>query len=369
MKQMKKKNCITISLGVLVLLVSVKVVFMHKKKETDDASVVYYSQFPQNFQLTGEGFVIENELMRYPYRIHQLGDYVYVLDLHGEDHFCHLFYKNNFKNVVSFAQRGNGPQEVLQALCMDVQSENSIWVFDTQKRNMIRWRYSVEQRNVIFEECIHIEDKGVHSANCTWGSDSLFFFTDGSGMSRILKCDIHGKILERIGVIPTEKEVDDSKKGALAQAWNGFVSYNPNRQLLVVVTQLGDVIEIYNLQNGTNKILRGPLGEPIYQITREGWAVPTGFMGYSDVEVTDNYIYAVFHGRSFKDIAKDPQGTPDGGEFIHVYNHEGVPVCRMILDCAIYGIDVDEKNGVIWATDVNSEEQIVKYQLPEMLKL
>ena len=116
-------------------------------------------------------------------------------------------------------------------------------------------------------------------------------------------------------------------------------------------------------------MLRGPMGEPEYQTTRKGWAVPTGIMGYSDVEVTDNYIYAVFHGRSFKDIAKNPEGTPDGGEYIHVYSYEGAPVCRMILDRAIYGIDVDEENGIIWATDVNSEEQIVKYRLPDVLKI
>ena len=70
-----------------------------------------------------------------------------------------------------------------------------------------------------------------------------------------------------------------------------------------------------------------------------------------------------------KEIAKDIEGTPDGGEYIHIYTHDGAPVCRLLLDHAVYGIHVNEEEGVIWATDVNTEEQIVKYRLPEMQKL
>ena len=251
---------------------------------------------------------------------------------------------------------------------MDVQSEDSIWVYDTHKREVTRWGYSTEQRKVSLQECVRIKDRMTHSSNCAWGGDSLFFFTDRSGVNRILKCNTRGEVIGRIGTIPTEKRVDDNKLGTLAQAWNGFVSYNPHKQLLAVASQLGDVIELYDLKHGTNKNLRGPLGEPVYQTTQDGWAVPTGIMGYSDIQITDRYIYAVFHGRTFKEIAEDIEGTPDGGEYIHVYAHDGTPMCRLVLDHAIYGIDVDEENGIIWATDVNTEEQILIYSLPIFLK-
>ena len=153
----------------------------------------------------------------------------------------------------------------------------------------------------------------------------------------------------------------------LAQAWNGYIKCNPLKQTLVVASQLGDVMEIYNLKEGTRHILYGPHGEPVYDISPNGFAIPSGIMGYSDLEITDRYIYAVFHGRSFKDIIKDPQGTPDGGEYIHIYDFKGNPICRLILDHSIYGIDVDEENGIIWATDVNSEEQIIRYNMPSVI--
>lgn len=367
---MKKSICVGIGLLSILLAVGIGLVWVSMRGNTNvEVAAMSYSKFPSDVRLESEGFAIDDELIRYPFRIRQQGDYVYVLDLHGSENFCHLFRKDNLKSVVSFAQRGNGPQEVLQAISMDVFSEDSIWVYDTHKREVTRWGYSAGQEKVSLQECVHIKDKMTHSANCAWGGDSLFFFTDRSGVNRVLECNTRGEVTDRIGTIPTGRQVDNNKLGTLAQAWNSYVSYNPNKRLLAVVTQLGDVVEVYNLQEGTNKVLRGPMGEPEYQTTRKGWAVPTGIMGYSDVEVTDNYIYAVFHGRSFKDIAKNPEGTPDGGEYIHVYSYEGAPVCRMILDRAIYGIDVDEENGIIWATDVNSEEQIVKYRLPDVLKI
>lgn len=362
---MKKKLYASVGLLLFLLLASIKVVLHHMERNVVEAAM-YYTQFSQDIRLTGEGFAVEDELMRYPYRIRQRGDYVYVLDLHGSENFCHLFRKDNLASVASFAPKGNGPEEMLQALCMHVQSEDSIWVYDTHKREVSRWGYSSERDKVSLRESVCIEDKMTHSSNFAWGGDSLLFFTDRSGKNRVLKCNARGEVVERIGAIPTEKRVKESQKGTLAQAWNSFLSYNPQKQLLVAATQLGDVIEIYNLKDTTSLVLRGPMGEPEFQTTSEGHAVPVGIMGYGDVQITDNYIYAVFHGRTFKEIAKDIEGTPDGGEYIHVYAHDGTPVCRLVLDHAIYGIDVNEEEGVIWATDVNTEEQIVKYQLPTL---
>ena len=43
-------------------------------------------------------------------------------------------------------------------------------------------------------------------------------------------------------------------------------------------------------------------------------------MGFSDVQVTDSAIYAVFHGTTFKEIAKQNGRLPDGGKYIYVFS-------------------------------------------------
>ena len=175
--------------------------------------------------------------------------------------------------------------------------------------------------------------------------------------------------MHKFGVIPTvDEDALQNARPALAQAWRSFIDYNPRSGILAVATQLGEVLEIYNLKDSTHVVCMGPHGEPEFQVSG-GYGIPTGIMGFSDVQVTDRAIYAVFHGRSFKDIVRDARNGinhPDSGQFIYVFSLAGKPLKRYVLDHYICGISVDEQRGVIYATDVNEDEPILEYHINGM---
>ena len=85
-------------------------------------------------------------------------------------------------------------------------------------------------------------------------------------------------------------------------------------------------------------------------------------MGFSDVQVTDSAIYAIFHRTNFKDIVKQRGRLPNGGKYIYVFSLEGELVCKYELDHYIYGIWIDEATKTIIATDVNNDQAIVRFQ-------
>ena len=167
-----------------------------------------------------------------------------------------------------------------------------------------------------------------------------------------------------MGAIPSEnEEALEHARPALAQAWRSFVDYNPRNGVLAAVTQLGEVLEVWNLRDSTHVVCLGPMGEPEFQV-EEGYGIPTGIMGFSDVQVGDSAIYAVFHGHSFRDIAREVQQgkpLPDGGKHLYVFSLMGEPLVKYELDHYIYGISVNEKNGFFIATDVNRDDPIWKY--------
>ncbi len=99
-------------------------------------------------------------------------------------------------------------------------------------------------------------------------------------------------------LLPTKK-LWRTPRPALAQAWRSFIDYNPRKGVLVAATQLGEVLEIYNLKDSTHVVCIGPHGEPEFQVA-EGYGIPTGIMGFGDVQVTDNAIYAVFQGKKLQ---------------------------------------------------------------------
>ena len=57
----------------------------------------------------------------------------------------------------------------------------------------------------------------------------------------------------------------------------------------------------------------------------------------------------------------------DGGRYIYVFSLTGEPIRKYVLDHYVYGISVDDLNGRIIATDVNSDEPVVKFGLYEFI--
>lgn len=124
-----------------------------------------------------------------------------------------------------------------------------------------------------------------------------------------------------------------------------------------------------HLQKGKYTILSyivriGSCGEPDFKVS-QSYGIPTSIMGFSDVQVTDSAIYAVFHGRSFKEIAQSARSGVnllDGGKYVYMSNLTGEPLCKYVLDHYIHVISVDEQKGIIIATDVNKDESIIEYR-------
>ena len=65
----------------------------------------------------------------------------------------------------------------------------------------------------------------------------------------------------------------------MAQAWRSFLDYNPHDGVLAMVTQLGEVLEVYNLKDSMEVIRIVENGEPKLKYLKdmeslqESWAL------------------------------------------------------------------------------------------------
>ena len=313
------KNSITLLFLSFFLFISCD----HKHKEYAKG-VLFYSGFPHERELIGEVIELDTALLRYPFRIRIEGDRVIVMDLHGLDHYGHLFQYPSYQYLSSFGKRGD---------------------------------------SLLRDETVTLDEDILRPLDFAIYNDSMFIIPDYSGENRLCRVNCNGKLIDKIGIIPTidEKALENARP-ALAQAWRSFLDYNPNNGILAVVTQLGEVLEVYNLKDSTHVVRIGEYGEPEFKIS-DGYGIPTGIMGFSDVQVTDSAIYTVFHGTSFKEIARQSGRLPDGGKYIYVFSLEGEPLCKYVLDHYIYGIWVDEDTKTIIATDVNDDQPIVMFSI------
>lgn len=324
-----------------------------------------YTDFPQEQEVKAKTVLLDTALFRYPFRLHVGNDKAVVLDLHGVDYFFHAFTYPDFHYLSSFGKRGDAPQDMLSA--ENVRWNGAFWwTLDANKSELTRFEFALSGDSLLRQEAVSLDKDILRALDFVQYDDSTFIIPDYSGESRFCKVDRNGRLLYKFGTIPSANEdALQNARPALAQAWRSFMDYNPRNGLLVAVTQLGEVLEIYNLKDSAHIVCSGPHGEPEFQVS-EGYGIPTGIMGFSDVQVTDKAIYTVFHGRSFKDIAQDAQNGidhPDGGQYIYVFSLSGEPLRKYVLDHFICGISVDEQRGVIYATDVNKDEPILEFDI------
>ncbi len=76
---------------------------------------VPYDAFPETRSLMGRVLPLDTAVFRYPFRIRVQGDKAVVLDLHGTDHFFHVFSYPQGHYLSSFGKRGEAPHEMISA--------------------------------------------------------------------------------------------------------------------------------------------------------------------------------------------------------------------------------------------------------------
>ena len=326
---------------------------------------MFYADFPETLELRGETIPLDTALFRYPFRVRVQGNKAVVLDLHGADHFFQVFHYPDGIYLTSFGKRGDSPEEMVSAENIRW-NRGFLWALDANKSELVRFGFALSGDSLLRQEAVPLDKEILRALDFVQYDDSAFIVPDYSGNSRFCMVNRQGKLLRKMGAIPSvDEDALKNARPALAQAWRSFIDYNPRNGVLAAVTQLGEVIEVYNLKDSTHVVRIGPHGEPEFQVS-QGYGIPTGIMGFSDVQVTDSAIYAVFHGRSFKEIARSAQkgiDLPDGGQYIYVFSLSGEPLRKYVLDHYIYGISVDEQRGIITATDVNKDEPIIKYKM------
>ncbi|MBE8722325.1 BF3164 family lipoprotein [Sphingobacterium pedocola] len=312
--------------------------------------------FPETISLQGKKKTMQDSVyLRYPFRVRLKDDILYVMDIHTAAHHIHLFDYKILQHKGSLAHRGEAPGEFLGTENIRIDEQGDVWTLDANKSKIVRLVQQEDEQPIE----INLDKKLVRTLDFDRLNDSVFIVPDYTGQHRISFVNYHGNILKHAFQIPSSNENENAIVSA--QAWRSFISYNPHHGILAMATQLGQVLEIYDIKQDTIiEIVGQESGAPQFT-NRGGYAVPTGIMGYSDIHVGHEHIYALFWGSSFEDIRKRPDDHREGGRYIHVFDLKGNPVRQYVLDRYITGFHVDEANKKFIALDVNSNQPIIEY--------
>ena len=321
--------------------------------------------FPVMEELKGRTIPVDSAMFRYPYRLEVREDRVVIEDLHGPDHYYHLFTYPDFRYLSSFGKRGEAPDE-MQTVDDFFWNGQTLWALDNIKSELVRWELNDSRDKMIRSERIKLDKATFRALDIVPFQNNSFLIPNYSGDSRFCQVDRNGKLIKKWGTIPTERKDDLQKYPyAFGYGWRSFIDYSPETGTLVAVTQFGEVLEIWNVKKDTHQVLKGKLGEPEFEILPE-YAIPAGVVGHNDIQVTDRAIYVIFRGVSIKDemlAYQKGNPLPTGGKTVRVFSLKGKPLKEYKLDHSVSGIWVMEEEGKMLALDVNSNESIVEYTI------
>lgn len=306
-------------------------------------------------ELSAKQYTIDSVYFRYPFRVRLHNETLYVLDLHGSDYYVHAFSFPQMKKISSYGKRGSGPNEFLDCENIRIDSKGALWLLDANNKSLVCISDTGQLKIELNHSLIRTLDFALYN-------DSLFIVPDYSGKHRYTIINQNGDIVANRGCIPESKKKRKEMDIALAQAWRSFSDYNPQNGILAMVTQLGEVVELYDVKRNTQiQTVYGKAGEPDF-LKNDGMAIPKGIMGYSDVQVGSTCIYALFWGQSFKDIQ---QGTikHEGGNRIDVFDLQGNRIRNYQLDRYITSFHIDEQKHLMIALDPNSDQPLTCFEL------
>ena len=321
--------------------------------------------FPISEELIGRTIPVDSVMFRYPYRLEVRKDRVVIEDLHGLEHYYHLFTYPGFRYLSSFGKRGEAPDE-MQTVDDFRWNGQTLWALDNIKSELVRWELNESRDKMIRSERIKLDKATFRALDIVPFQNNSFLIPNYSGDSRFCQVDRNGKLIKKWGEIPTERKEDLQKYPyAFGYGWRSFIDYSPKTGTLVAATQFGEVLEIWNVIKDTHKVLKGKLGEPEFEIRPE-YAIPAGAVGHNDIQVTDRGIYVIYRGMTIKDemlARRKGKPLPTGGKTVRVFSLEGEPLREYKLDHSVSGIWVMEEEDKMLALDVNSNEPIVEYTL------
>ncbi len=285
-----------------------------------------------------------------------------LLDEHQNKYFSLIDLKSN-KLVKRFGEKGKGPQELLEPVCITVDKAKN--TFQMLLRNPERFvEYSIDELrqnpHPVYKEKVRFDfmEESLFNIAPLYGSNRYI----GTGLFHTGKYGITNKV----GVLDTvigkiqrpddQMNIDNYKIGMVYQ---GITKSHPTQKKFVHVSTSCDLIEIVDETDYKSKSFQSYFPKLKMQ---NGTVSETrdSRVGFIALKVTSNYIYTVFSGRT---INKEG-GKAFLGNKLYVFKWNMKPVCSYVLDHDINCLFVSEDDKTMYSVAmVEDDMQLVKWEI------
>jgi len=325
----------------------------------ENESYTEFLRFPSESKIVSQAFKVPPILFE-PVTLMLIGNNVVIVDNKSEFIF-HLFDASEFNFIGRFIRRGRGPNEEQE-------------FFNPYMRK-------VRNNSIIYQTPTNIK-----TVSFTSGKDSLYISRTFELFDNIINFQrvfmINGVFYGYSGELglstefhffdPEKKEIVEfgsglgpyMEDGVSIEFENKRITVKPDETFFAASYLYFPIIRIFNSYTGLVS------SETRY---KNGFDFPNSIKGkctsneqenfpiffYELIHSTHNYIYALYNGNTPSVSEK----TLDRSNIIHVFDWDGNPVKKLILDREIFAFDVSEDDSFIVAVSMNQPDKLLRFSL------
>ena len=361
--------------GILYLTLLL-VLFFGCNKTTDKSKIVIIDNFKCNTFVKGEQILKDN--FDSNFSISSV-DSLLLLKQQGKDIHYTIYNSKDLKYLGSLGVRGEGPNE------WNVVFHNKQFEIDD---NGIKLWFSRQRKGFLSQVNISkvIENKSPYpvveknlkiNTNLFPFSHIIYLNSDkvigNSGYYDVERVRLKSynpktRITEqRTELFPKIKNSNILPSPALYNLYFGQLQKHPSKDLFINAMRIFNRIDIFDEDlNLIKSIVSGDNWKDDYYDAAK-IDVTTDYMadkvqGYGNLSVTENFILALETGKKRNALTNDVEES-----YVRVFDLEGKSLCRLSFHQDLFSIDLNEKSGFLYATDIQNEK-VLQFNLEELIE-
>lgn len=147
-----------------------------------------------------------------------------------------------------------------------------------------------------------------------------------------------------------------------------IVTVKPDNELFAVVYDKFPILRIYQARNGSLiKEIRLENNQAFPRALIDKNSSEADFdlvmQNYRKIKSTNNYIYALYIGKTIGEIRQKNIGLSDFSNEIHIWDWSGNPIKRVLLDREIFSFDISHDEKHLIASSIISADEFYQYTL------
>ncbi len=309
--------------------------------DTCDKTITTYSSFSNEIDIQGYRLMHGDSLFcENPSKLFVEDNSLFIVD-RGRNNMKVCEYSiPDLKKRAEYGRVGRAKGEYISLSNAFIDSMGRLVIFDGLTKKCIRYNYKNKNVNFESEQSVNTGEhpfsayielpNGEYAIQSLWSESQIFVYNkSGENINRIFNAPLENQY---VGLFQMK------------------LDYCANNNIVVGGSVLGELLSIYNFNDEKSICVCGPDGMPQYNDNTGSLGKMLGFI---DVVIYGNSIYALYSGQSMDDTSSDyaPQ--------IRKYNLQGEPLIKYNIDINISKIFIYKNK--IYGYDLSSYHPIVEF--------